>query len=79
MKGLSGGLRVLMRTKDLTPQQQAEQIMGIALVTVTHATRCAVNHTMKTSPGALTFRRDMFVLMFLSWRISLQSETIDSN
>ena len=50
-----------MRTKDLTPQQQAEQIMDNALATVMHATRCAVNNTMKTSPGALTFRRDMFI------------------
>ena len=54
-------LRILMRTKNLTPQQQAEQIMDNALATVMHATRCSVNHQMRTSPGALTFRRDMFV------------------
>ena len=35
--------------------------MDNALATVMHATRCAVNNTMKTSPGALTYRRDMFV------------------
>ena len=35
--------------------------MDNALATVMHATRCAVNNTMKTSPGALTFRRDMFI------------------
>jgi len=58
MKGLAGGLRVLMRTKT---QHQAEQIMDNALATVMHAMRCALNHAMKTSPGALTFRRDMFV------------------
>ena len=50
-----------MRTKGLTPQEQAEQIMDNALATVMHATRCAVNNTMKTSPGALTFCRDMFI------------------
>ena len=54
-------LRCVMNTKHLTPQQQAEQIMDNALATVMHATRCAVNNTMKTSPGALTYRRDMFV------------------
>ena len=26
-----------------------------------HALRCAVNHTMQTSPGALFFRRDMLM------------------
>jgi len=35
--------------------------MDNALATVMHATRCAINHTMKTSLGDLTFRRDMFV------------------
>ena len=50
-----------MRTKGLTPQQQAKQIMNNALAIVMHATRYAVNHTMKISPGALTLRRDMFV------------------
>ena len=50
-----------MRTKNLIPQQQAEQIIYNALATVIYATRCAVNHTMKTSSGALIFCRDMFV------------------
>ena len=54
-------LWILIRTKHLTPQQQAEQLLDNALATVMHATRSAVNHTMKTSPGALTFYRDMFV------------------
>ena len=35
--------------------------MDNVLATVMHATRCAVNNTMKKSPGALTFRQDMFV------------------
>ena len=54
-------LRIIMRTTTISTFAQAEQIMDNALATVMHATRCSVNHTMKTSPGALTFRRDMFV------------------
>ena len=58
---VANALGCVMRTKETTPQQQAKQIMDNALATVIHATRCAVNNTMKTSPGALTFCRDMFV------------------
>ena len=32
-----------------------------ALVTVVHASRCAVNHTVQTSLGAMVFNRDMMV------------------
>ena len=35
--------------------------MDNALATVIHVTRCSVNHQMKTTPGALTYRRDMFI------------------
>ena len=76
-------LRCVMRTKDLTPQQQAKQIMDNALATVMHATRCAVNNTMKTSPGALTFCRDMFVdVPIIADLIAIrnnQQQLIDSN
>ena len=54
-------LRCVMRTKDLTLQQQAKQITDNALATVMHATRCAINNTMKISLGAFTFCQDMFV------------------
>ena len=43
-------LRYIMRTKGLPPQQQAEQVMDNALAIIMHATRCAVNNTMKISP-----------------------------
>ena len=39
----------------------AEQKIDNALSTCVHALRCAVNHTMKTSPGAMIFNRDMLV------------------
>eukprot|EP00536_Pseudo-nitzschia_multiseries_P015222 jgi/Psemu1/41682/gm1.41682_g len=36
-------------------KQEAEQIMDNALASCMHATICVVNHTLQTSPGALTF------------------------
>ena len=35
--------------------------MDNALYTCMHALRCAVNHTIQTSPGSLVFRRDMLM------------------
>ena len=32
-----------------------------ALATVVHASRCAVNHTMQTLPGAMVFNQDMMI------------------
>ena len=54
-------LRIIMRTTTISAYAQAEQIMDNALATVMHVTRCSVNHQMKTTPGALTYRRDMFI------------------
>ena len=42
-------------------KQDAEQKIDNALASCIHALRCAVNHTMKTSPGAMVFNRDMFM------------------
>ena len=39
----------------------AEKKIHNALASCIHALRCAVNHTMKTSPGAMVFNRDMFM------------------
>ena len=36
-------------------------MIGNALATVVHASQCAVNHTMQTSPGEIMFNRDMMV------------------
>ena len=35
--------------------------MDNALYTCMHVLICVVNHTVKTSPGALVFRRDMLM------------------
>ena len=42
-------------------KRDAEQKIDNALASCIHALRCAVNHTMKTSPGAMVFNRDMFM------------------
>lgn len=54
-------LRLIVRTTTITAVQQAEQVIDNALATAMHATKCSVNHTMRTSPGASTFCRDMFI------------------
>ena len=80
---VANALQCVMNTKHLTSQQQAKQIMDNALATVMHATRCAVNNIMKTSPGALTFCRDMFVdVPIISDLIAIRNnrqQLIDSN
>lgn len=46
------------------PHNQPEttnNMIDNALATVVHASRCSVNHTMKTFPGAMIFSRDMMI------------------
>ena len=54
-------LRNIIKDDPPTRRQDAEQKVDNALSTCIHALRCAVNHTMKTSPGAMVFNRDMFM------------------
>ena len=72
-----------MRTTTISAYAQAEQIMDNVLATVMHATQCSLNHTMKTSPGALTVRRDMFVdVPILADLVAIQNnrqQLIDNN
>ena len=48
-------------TKEITEYEEAEQIIDNTLASCIHALRCVVNHTMKTSPRALVFQRDMLM------------------
>ena len=52
-------LRVITRTNPPVDEEEADQIIDNALATCVHVTRCSVNQTMQTSPGALVFQRDM--------------------
>ena len=43
---VGNALRIIMRTKNLTPQQQVEQITDNVLATVMYTTWCLINHTI---------------------------------
>ena len=54
-------IRTLVKEKPPSDDEEAEEYMDNAIGSCIHALRCVVNHTMKTSPGALVFQRDMLV------------------
>ena len=54
-------LRSIIKEDPPRRKRDAEQKIDNALSTCVHALRCAVNHTMKTSPGAMVCNRDMFM------------------
>ena len=60
-KTVANILRNIIKLDPPTHQNEAEQKIDNALSTCVHALRCAVNHTMKTSPGAMVFNRDMLM------------------
>lgn len=58
-----------------TPQNEthSRQMVDDALATAMYATRCAVARTLETLPGALVFRRDMFLdVLLLADLVQLQ-------
>jgi transposase InsO family protein len=58
-KTMADILRVMMHVSPPTNEEETTNLIDNALSTVVHASRCSVNHTMKTSPGAMLFNRDM--------------------
>jgi transposase InsO family protein len=54
-------LRTLIHLNPPNDAAQAQHLVDNAIATAMHATRCAVNRTLGTSPGALAFRRDMLL------------------
>ena len=54
-------LRVVSHTNPPQNMNDAQQVMDNVLATCMHATRCAVNASMETSPGALVYNRDMLL------------------
>ena len=54
-------LRATVTTQPPQNVQQAEQIIDNALSNAMHITRCAVSRSLGVLPGALVFRRDMFL------------------
>ena len=60
-KTVADVLRTIIKDDPPRRRQDAEQKIDNALSTCVHALRCSVNHTMKTSPGAMVFNRDMLL------------------
>ena len=54
-------LRVMIHVDPPQNEPHTTNMIDNALATVVHASRCAVNHTMQTSPGAMVFNRDMMI------------------
>ena len=53
--------RVYIRTTRIETYDDTKRIMDNALAAMMHATRYAVYHTMKNSPGEIIYGQDMFV------------------
>lgn len=85
MHGTMADILKTIQDKESAPEneEQANQIIDNALATCVHALRCAVNHTMQTSPGALVFSRDMIMEVPLLANLDLirqrRQELIDIN
>ena len=60
-KTIADILRNIIKEHPPTHQHKAKQKIDNGLATCVHTMRCAVNHTMKTSPGAMVFNQDMLM------------------
>ena len=67
-------LRVLLYSNPLQNLTQARDILDQALVTAMHAMRVTVASTLGSTPGALTFSRNMFlnVQLIADWQTIAQ-------
>ena len=60
-KTIADILRVMLHVDPPHNEPETTNMIDNALATVVHASRCAVNHTMQMSPGAMVFNRDMMI------------------
>jgi transposase InsO family protein len=54
-------LRTTLHTNPPNDLDNANQLVDNALSTCVHSTRCAVNSTLRNSPGSIVFQRDMLI------------------
>ena len=54
-------LSVMLHIMPLQNLDDTNKIVDNCLASCMHAMRCAYNHTMQTSPGAMVFNRDMMI------------------
>lgn len=64
-KTVAAILRTVLQANHPTDEEEAEDIIDDTLSTCMHDLRCAINHTMQTSPGAMLFNRDMLMQVTL--------------
>ena len=60
-KTMADILQVMLHVNPPHNESETTNMIDNALVTVVHASRCAVNHTMQTLPGAMVFNRDKMI------------------
>ena len=60
-KTMADILRVMIHINPPHNEPETTNMIDNALATVVHVSRCAVNHTMRTSPGAMVFNRDTMI------------------
>lgn len=58
---VGNSLRTLLHTNPPQNTDDANHLMDTALATASYAARSALHHTLKVTPGALVFRRDMLL------------------
>ena len=64
----------------ISGEDEAEQAVYNSLYTCMHALRCAVNHTMQTSPVALVFHRDILATeKCTTWMLPVSLSILGSN
>ena len=63
-------LQVVLHTNPPQNMDDANQVMDNVLATAVHATECAVNAPIQTTPGTLVYGRDMIMDVLLIANLS---------
>jgi len=58
---IANHLRTIITDEDIATIEDAERLLDICLATAQYAIRATIHQTLKTSPGALVFNRDMLL------------------
>ena len=58
---IANHLRTIINDKEIPTIEDAERILDICLATAQYAIRATIHQTLKTTPGALVFNRDMLL------------------
>ena len=64
-KTMADILQVMLHVDPPHNEPDTTNMIDNTLSTIVHASPCAVNHTMQTSPGAMMFNQDMMINVLL--------------